>query len=196
MNKPQNIIVHHSLTPKGLEDGKSEQSFNNTHKGRGFPRSKSGWYIGYHYIVYSDGDIRQYKDHDEVGAHCYQQGMNFKSIGVCLEGNFDVEEPNEAQKKALKLLIGKLQAEYNIPADRVVPHRTYAPKSCWGALLPDDIIGYLSQIEPAPHWSDKAMIWMVEEGLIKEPRSPYEPIQWGEFAVILKRFYEKTQKDS
>ena len=70
--------------------------------------------------------------------------MNYSSIGICLTGNFDVELPTDAQIKSLQELINKKQGEYRIPNSKVVPHRVYATyKTCWGSLLPNDIITYL-----------------------------------------------------
>lgn len=146
VNIPKHIIVHHSITPRDLSADKTQGSINTTHKNRGFPKSALGWYIGYHYIIFGDGSVRQYRGDREVGAHCSQQGMNFNSIGVCLAGNFDnpsstpllkPETPSAAQMKALGQLLQQLSAKYNIPKERVVPHRKYAPKSCFGNVLPD-----------------------------------------------------------
>jgi len=177
INRPQGIVVHHSVTPLAQINDKSEASFNSTHKARGFPESRSGWFIGYHIVCYSDGEVRRYKDDDEVGAHCKENSQNFKSIGICLEGNLDVEMPPIAQQRALLALISEYQGKYNIPDKNVVPHRYYATggnkndmisrygtvvnswntfdgrtpyKSCWGSRLPDNVIEFLKKAATAP----------------------------------------------
>jgi len=141
-NKPQHIIVHHSITPRDLNSDITETSFNNTHKNRGFPASYfkgNTWHIGYHYVIFGDGEVRQYRAHKTVGAHCKEESMNFKSIGICLTGNFDVEYPSKAQVDALRDLVGFLREELSIPVKNIAPHRKYATyKSCWGKNLPDD----------------------------------------------------------
>jgi len=162
-NKVQWIICHHSVTPKSIDNNKSELSFNNNHKARNFPKSKAGWYIGYHKIIFDNGEVRTYREDNEVGAHCKELSINFKSLGICLEGDFDKEEPSLAQKKALLQLITEYQEKYKIPDSNVRPHRFFATgsekndtpfitftgkkpyKSCWGTKLPDDIISYLKQ---------------------------------------------------
>ena len=50
----------------------------------------NGWAgIGYHYLVRKDGTIYRGRPEDTVGAHAY--GANSHSIGVCFEGNYQVE---------------------------------------------------------------------------------------------------------
>jgi N-acetylmuramoyl-L-alanine amidase len=138
-NTPQNIIVHHSVTPKDLPMGQTENSFNNNHKARGFPRSSLGWYIGYHYVIFGNGMLKQYRKDNETGAHCKEQSMNFRSLGICLAGNFDNEAPNPAQVNALQSFLHEKTKQYGIPKERIYPHRKFATyKSCYGSRLSDD----------------------------------------------------------
>ncbi len=48
-----------------------------------------------------------------------------------------------------------------------------------------------TQAEPDPHWSAEAFAWAEAQGLISAEHAPYEPITWGQFLVVLKRFSEK-----
>ena len=209
------IVCHHSVTPTGQDDNKSEASFNANHKGRGFPQSKNGWYIGYHKVIYSSGEIRTYRDDDEVGAHCKEATMNYKSIGICLEGNFDDEKPTVEQCKSLLAVISELQGKYHIPDNKVVPHRYFATgkeknttswktfsgmkpyKSCWGALLPDNIIEYLKPFGPMPtelpavtaHYAaDEEAFFTKLYGVSKKNLD--EPMTRGEAYVLLKHLYD------
>ena len=72
------IIVHHSITPRDQAPNRAELGINRTHKARGFPKSSLGWYVGYQYILFGSGEIRQYRKDEEVGAHCKEKSMNFK----------------------------------------------------------------------------------------------------------------------
>lgn len=194
MNTPKNIIVHHSVTPRDLDNDQTEASIERNHKERfNFP-SRRGKYTGYHYMIFGDGEVRQYKDHDEVGAHCKEQTMNFKSIGICLIGDFGEGEgrldemPSDAQIASLRDLCEKLQEEYKIPDSQIYPHRKFATyKDCWGSNLPDDIAGFIKTKEP--HWSDEAMNWAVANSLLNSPRNPMEIPSWGELVVFAKRLY-------
>ncbi|OGE77908.1 MAG: hypothetical protein A2751_02585 [Candidatus Doudnabacteria bacterium RIFCSPHIGHO2_01_FULL_46_14] len=136
---PHFLIVHHSFTPKDLPANQAENSFNNTHKNRGFPVSSMGWYVGYHYVIYGNGELRQYRGDKEIGAHCKEQSMNFQSLGICLSGNFDTEIPNPLQTETLRTLLQQKSAEWGIASANIYPHRKFAPyKSCYGTKLADD----------------------------------------------------------
>jgi len=58
-----------------------------------------------------------------VGAHASSSDMNFKSLGICLTGNFMDEVPTEAQLSSLKDLVIKLQTKYNIQISNVLGHQ-------------------------------------------------------------------------
>lgn len=146
---PQFLIVHHSFTPRDLPLAQAENSFNNNHRDRGFPRSSLGWYIGYHYVIYGQGEVKQYRADTEPGAHTKEQEMNFKSLGICLSGNFDVELPSDAQVEALRGLLISKSIQFNIPIANIYPHRKFAPyKSCYGQLLNDNWARNLLTLNP------------------------------------------------
>jgi len=44
------------------------------------------------------------------------------------------------------------------------------------------------------HWSDDAMDWMVDSGLLKKRRNWTDQINFGEFVVILERLYNLSKK--
>jgi len=143
-NNPTNIIVHHTAVSRTKNDAQINAT-NNYHKSQDFPLSSLGFYVGYHALIEPNGMVYVTRKDTESGAHTSQNSMNFNSIGVCLTGDFDVEEPTIEQCKALLQYIKAKQAGYRIPNTKVVPHRTYAPKTCWGKKLPDDIVGYLEK---------------------------------------------------
>ena len=132
-NRPDKIIVHH--------DGVSRQSpsfgiVNEYHKSRDFPRSSLGFFVGYHYWIERDGLLLQARNDAEIGAHTV--GENLSSIGIGLAGNFDAEDPTEAQVQVLGALLARLSTRYNIPATRIFPHRKFATKTCYGLRLHDN----------------------------------------------------------
>jgi hypothetical protein len=134
---PKYIIVHHSITPRDLNIELTQRSINTTHKNRGFPKSSLGFYVGYTYMIFGDGTVRQYRQDNEAGAHCREANMNFQSIGICVIGDFDRDPlPSEAQKTALGRLMREKMSQHSIPVENVYPHRRYAPyKSCYGGKL-------------------------------------------------------------
>jgi len=160
-NKPTRIIVHHSVTSASSGNSTNEAIINNGHKTKEYSKSSLGWYVGYHFMVFPDGEVKRYREDNEEGAHAgAASGMNFKSIGICLIGNFSVGKPTKSQAKAALSLITKIQEGYSIDATRVVPHRKYKATQCWGVNLSDDVLGELQNIVGAyeltdDEWFDK-----------------------------------------
>lgn len=114
-NKVKLIILHHR---GGNGDVESIHKYH----------LKLGWAgIGYHYYIRKDGKVYQGRSIKFVGSHC--KGNNSCSIGVCLEGNFEKEQPTEAQLKSLFELISHIKKMYkNIY--KVINHRDVFPTKC------------------------------------------------------------------
>ena len=122
------LILHHSGTTTCTPDG-----VHSWHVGNGWAG------IGYHYLVRKDGTIYRGRPEDTVGAHAY--GVNSHSIGVCFEGNYQVEPTMPAaQLQAGRELVQYLKAKLGV--DRVVGHRdvAVAGASCPGQYFPFDAI--------------------------------------------------------
>jgi hypothetical protein len=71
------VVIHHSAghgTP---------ESYAKYHISKGWPG------IGYHYVIDLDGTVYYCNDIDKVTYHC--QGHNTKSIGICMIGNYEVD---------------------------------------------------------------------------------------------------------
>lgn len=139
MNVPQFIVVHHTAVSYNQNPAQFVAT-NNYHKSQGFPISSLGYYIGYHYLIEKNGDIYKPREDTDIGAHTSQDSMNYKSIAVCFTGNFDIEEPTLEQIQSALAVIESVQKKYNIPDSKVKPHRFWAPKSCWGSKMSDDIM--------------------------------------------------------
>lgn len=160
MNIPQNIIVHHTAISRAKNPAQFD-AVNRYHKDKGWGM------IGYQYLIEADGTVKKGRRENQTGAHTSQKWMNVRSIGICLTGNFDIEEPTLEQVKALHSLVVQLQNKYNIPVKKVFPHRHFAKyKSCWGKLLPDDILGYCrTEIENSNNevklekWQEREVKW-------------------------------------
>lgn len=130
--KPQHIIVHHELGFNGFA------GVNEYHRQLDFPKSSMGFYCGYQYYIDLQGVVSQARKDDEMGAHTI--GMNDKSIGICLMGNYDIARPTAPQLASLKSLVLKKMTEWAIPPNNIAGHRKYANKSCPGRLLSDSDI--------------------------------------------------------
>ena len=130
-NKPENIIVHHTLVSYD-ENANQFNAVDTYHKSKGWDG------IGYHFLIEKDGVIKLGRAIHVVGAHCREKNMNYKSIGICLTGNFDIELPTKEQGNSLRKLLKQLMKDYNISEKNIYPHRHFAPKSCYGSLLSDN----------------------------------------------------------
>lgn len=113
------IIVHCSATPEGKDY--SVADIRKWHK-------QQGWSdIGYHYVVYRDGTIRDGRDVNVSGAHCVNH--NAHSIGVCYIGGVasDGKTPKDtrtpSQRIALKQLLTELLMLY--PNARIYGHHDF-----------------------------------------------------------------------
>ena len=144
-NFPEWLIIHHSgggeNNPFLKTSHHTANSVENYHLSRGWDG------IGYHYFIELNGDVWKGRPEHRNGAHCKEQSMNNKSLGICIAGNFDVETPSQAQMDSLKGLVKGLVQKHNIKKDRIVGHRKFATyKSCPGNKFSDSLIASLSEI--------------------------------------------------
>ena len=116
------IVLHHAAAIIC-----TAQQIDNWHKGNGW----SG--IGYHFFVRKDGTIYQGRPEWATGAHA--SGKNSESIGVCVEGNYDVEtNMPKLQKNALKELLAYLKGKY--PTAGIKGHKEVGATGCPGKYYP------------------------------------------------------------
>jgi len=188
-NKPEFIVIHHTAVSR-IENNYQFGAVNNYHKKIGFSKSDLGYYVGYHYFIEPSGKITQAREDDDRGAHCYQLNMNYNSIGICLVGDFDIEEPTEAQKRALSQFVTKICNKHSINPENVLPHRHFATyKTCPGKKFTDKMIENLIVGEKIPDWGKREWSWGKKTGLITEHSGFEEPLTIGRFIVFLYRFY-------
>ncbi|MFP3938557.1 MAG: peptidoglycan recognition family protein, partial [Phycisphaerae bacterium] len=114
------IVIHHSATDNGNAD-----LFDAAHRRRGWDE------LGYHFVINNgaggpDGrvEVGSRWRRQKHGAHCRTPGNehNEHGIGICLVGDFSNHRPSQAQLHALRELVGRLAAEHEISADRVMGH--------------------------------------------------------------------------
>lgn len=120
-NSCQYGIIHHP------EFNGSVEALNNMMISMGYTM------MGYNYYVRKDGSIYEGRPHNAISANCY--GYNSKSVGICFEGNFDVEYMNETQFKAGVALCIFLKSA-GIVKDVFGPHKKYYNTACPGRNFP------------------------------------------------------------
>lgn len=136
--KPQYLIVHHSYSLWGSRD-----VIDQWHKSKGWKM------VGYHKVICNgyptyahwsqhkylkswDGKIQQGRPDNMVGAHCRDNHMNFKSLGICLIGNFDSEKPTDAQLASLVDSLARLCMRHKLSPERIFFHNSFSATSCPG----------------------------------------------------------------
>jgi hypothetical protein len=116
------IVIHHTAST-------AKETVEQIHN---FHINNNGWAgIGYHFYIRKDGTIYKGRDEKYAGAHCVD--YNSISLGICLEGNFEIEQPTDNQLKSLTELLQYLKNKYgNV---QVVGHRDLNATACPGKNL-------------------------------------------------------------
>lgn len=170
--KPTHIVIHHSYSNWG-----DAKAIDQWHKEAGFrrrdPKTNKIYHIGYHkvicngYPVYNswkkrayqekwDGKIQQGRPDYLPGAHTKQNGMNRKSLGICLIGNFDSSNPTGKQLEALIDACTRLCIRHGIKTSCIRFHSDFAHyKTCPGKF-------FIGVTNP---WAKHRIQRMVQEGI-------------------------------
>ena len=175
------IILHHRA---GLGDVQS------IHAGH-LKNSWSG--IGYHFYVRKDGTVYRGRPIETVGAHCTNK--NSESIGVCFEGNYEVETMPLPQFKAGQELISYLKGAY--PNVDVKRHRDFMATACPGKFFPfNDIIKEVVTVKKELA-SANDIVWELSQkitisdipGFVKaldKAKQENSPLYWGYYKIVNK----------
>lgn len=116
------IVVHHSASI-----GQFAKDYARYHVlSKGWPG------IGYTFIIEVDGTIVQ--AHPLTVVSYNTGGVNTRTIGICLSGDFTKQEPSPQQLKSLKKLIKHLRRKLPQRLD-VYGHKDYGTTSCPGPHL-------------------------------------------------------------
>lgn len=121
--KTELIVIHHTASKTDL----TVQEIHQMHLKQG-----ENWKgIGYHYYINKKGIIYRGRPEKYSGSHAID--YNSISIGVCLSGNFEEEEPNVNQITSLIELLHHLRAKYS--NTEIVGHRDLNATACPGKFL-------------------------------------------------------------
>ncbi len=118
------IILHCTATPRHRHHTVAD--IDRWHRANGWDG------IGYHYVIYLDGTVHPGRPIERPGAHCY--GHNSDSIGIVYVGGLETDGTTpadtrtDAQRTALRTLVGSLLATY--PSATVHGHSEFAARSC------------------------------------------------------------------
>lgn len=132
-SKPDTIILHHSASTFG-----DAETIRGWHLDRGFDD------IGYHFVIGKDGLIEKGRDPEYKGAHCKAQGMNHRSLGICLIGDSTKEECGQNQIYNLIILVRSLKHFYG-DMD-IYQHSDFEPNKPYCADLDGELIEDLRKV--------------------------------------------------
>jgi N-acetyl-anhydromuramyl-L-alanine amidase AmpD len=132
-SKIEYLIIHHTATPLNATYDFVKQ----IGVSRGFGD------ISYNFLITSNGEVHKGRPIDSVPAHCVAGGMNYKSLGIALTGDFTRISPTKEQLESLEDTIITLMAKYNIPKYKILSHCEVSGAStlCPG-ILKEWIIGF------------------------------------------------------
>jgi hypothetical protein len=125
----ERMTIHHAGSQSGTTGPGQFRGWQTWHM------SGQGWGdIAYHLIIGIDGTVYQGRDLEYEG----DSGTPYDTTGHLLfvvEGNFDHEEPTEAQVESLTLLLAWASEEFRIPTSTIAGHRDHAATTCPGTHL-------------------------------------------------------------
>ena len=113
------IILHHTATNR---DTTTLRAVNEDHRKKWNLKSSRGYYCGYGYFIDGSGVITKTRSDRDVGVHCPQENMNYRSIGIALTGNFETQQLSDKQVESLKALLYVLRGIYKIPLKNILGH--------------------------------------------------------------------------
>jgi len=162
-NYPEWIIVHHS---GGTDKYPLMDTSHHTANDMEAWHLTLGWEgLGYHYVIQKDGEVWLGRPEHYHGAH--SSNYNFKSIGICLSGNFDATLPTKAQEESLTKILKSLSERFEISQEKIVPHRKFAKKTCYGKRLSNTWASDLLKDEEVSLTVPKSKLAKIKEYLLK-----------------------------
>lgn len=115
------IVVHHTESENTTINDIHQWHINNGFGG-----------IGYNFYIRKDGTIYKGRDVNKQGAHCI--GKNNDSIGIALEGNFNITQPTNEQIVSLLRVSLMLLDLYG--TDELYVHKDFNSTDCPGKNFP------------------------------------------------------------
>ena len=162
---PRALTTHLILHHLGAETSSPEQI-------HAYHLSKGWAGIAYHYYIRKDGSVYAGRPEGMCGGHT--TNWNYCAIGICFEGNFEIEEMPEAQRKAGQELVADIVRRN--PAIKIGRHSEFGQTACPGKNFPFDKICAGKDPEPANASAEPTEQWKIDfyekalkEGFITDP---------------------------
>jgi hypothetical protein len=129
----QTVIIHHAAFYEET-DLSTMEAIQQLH------RAERGWAdVAYHFLVGKTGAIYEGRDWTVRGTHV--ESYNTGTLGICLLGNFMVEQPTDAQLASTRRLL--IWLAYRLQLTHIAANRTFnALTQCPG----DNLFRYLPEL--------------------------------------------------
>lgn len=187
--KPANNLTELKAQAKLFDGWHEDKSWAEKTKTKG----EYGYqYVGYHYLMATDGSILQVQDEKYV---LYHAGDNFRGvdsfnlhgIAICLTGNYETDKPTEAMMKSLVLFIRDVEKRYKIDAFvRVHKETSKTATACAGKNIGTSKSGWLKSV--IANVNDK------NYPPVEEPTPPPDQTEREKELAILKTENEELKK--
>jgi hypothetical protein len=137
MNGIHRITLHHEgWTSVDFADAAQTarrlDGIRGAHRGRGWAD------IGYHYVVDRAGRVWEGRNTKFQGAHVKEN--NEHNLGIMCLGNFDIQQPTDAQLSSMRDAVRYFRQKYNVATKMVMTHQEINPTSCPGRALQPRIV--------------------------------------------------------
>jgi len=143
MNGVNRITVHHEGMPEAVHftdyatTRARMEMIRQSHRRRGWAD------IGYHYVIDRAGRVWEGRPITYQGAHV--RDNNEHNIGVMCMGNFDIQQPSNAQLQALAATVQHLRRYYRVSEHAIKTHQEINPTACPGRNLQPRVASMRSQ---------------------------------------------------
>ncbi len=84
-------------------------------------------FYAYHWLVHADGTAERLLNDNEIGWQAGDWDINCRSVGVCLDGDFEHSAPPDAMIEGARKIIDEHYA--HVAGKRIIPHRQVNQKT-------------------------------------------------------------------
>lgn len=127
------ITLHHDGMPDPFYSTDRGAAASRVERIRAAHRTRGFGDIGYHYLVDPAGRVWAGRDLAWQGAHVANQ--NPGNLGICVMGNYEIQQPNQAQLEAVERFVAAQMGQYHIRIGDVQTHQERAQTACPGRSL-------------------------------------------------------------
>lgn len=212
-NYVKNIVIHHTYTdyPSSAEWIKKIYEYHAS--------SRQWWDIGYHYIIWYDGEVYEWKSGWDYVVGSHDTWNNRSTVWISIMWNYDEHHLKETQYESLKKLVSHLTEKYWIDLNNKIPyhkecfwtlcadsletkyffpivwHQDWKATSCpWEHIYEDTIPRLLKELQPETKWYKQVSYWQITKEK-NDFQTRINTMNWTKVKKYLSEMSE-TQKET